>query len=135
MRFDSLTTLIMLSIISSSTVAADIDEQALQCRNGGPSVLSAWYQLDTCLKYNKSLEGKITEARNLFATTYPKLKLEIDTESALVTSQKEIGNGLPYDFSHNRNAQLLNNICSTAMEFLHVVATKQEWVTALSCWR
>ena len=135
MRLASLTTFIVASLLSTLAVASDIDEKTLQCRNGGPMVLASWYQLDICLKYKKTPKETVVEARKLFSETYPKIKLEVDAGSAIATRAKEIGNAQPFDFSDNRNSPLLTNICASSIDFLHLVATNQEWITALSCWR
>jgi len=134
MRLTSLSALMVTFIFSTSASAAD-NEKVSQCRKGGSVVLFSWHQLDLCIKYNKMQMKEVRELRNLVFTTYQKLKLEVETRSALSERAKELSTAVPYDFSRNQNAEVLTSICNTSVNILHIAVTRPDWVSVLSCWR
>ena len=136
MRFLPLFIFFVTLFLSSLSSAEDIDENTRQCRAQGFIVLSNWYQLDTCLKYQGMKPEVAMEARKSVSTAYPKLQVEVEANSPFAAKAKEAGTTwLPYNFDNNQNSELLTSLCNTNVRFLKVVTSTKDWGSVLSCWR
>lgn len=136
MRFLSLFMLYAISSFSPSSFAEDGDENLRQCRAQGLIVLSSWYQLDTCLRYQAMGRGVAMKTRRLLAVAYPKLQAEVRANSPFAARAKEAGTASsPYRFDNKENSALLASLCNTSVDFLHTVSASDDWKSALSCWR
>jgi hypothetical protein len=136
MRFPPLSILFVTLFFSSLSSAEDVDTNERECRAQGFIVLYNWYQLDTCLKYQGIKPEVAIKARYLISTAYPNLQVEIETNSPFAAKAKEAGTTWsPFDFSNNQNSELLTSICKTSVDFLHLASSREDWKSALSCWR
>ncbi|WP_157725077.1 hypothetical protein [Vogesella sp. LIG4] len=120
-------------LFSTATTGQDLGKE-MQCRNGGALVMGAWHQLSFCLHYHKLNIGKVSEVRQLVSKTYPQIVQEIDSESELSLSMKQIAYALPFDFSNNQNANLLESICESSISAMNTYV-EPNWQKELSCWQ
>lgn len=120
-------------LFSTATIGQDFGKE-MQCRKGGALVMGAWHQLSFCLQYHKLNIRKVSEVRQLVSKTYPQIVQEIDSESELSLSMKQIAYALPFDFSNNQNANLLENICESSISAMSTYV-EPNWQKELSCWQ
>ena len=107
---------ILLFSMCLSTVAFGGDEnKEVECNYAGEAVMASWHKLNFCLAHRRLDQAQVAQIKKMISSAYPKLAQEINNNGHLSLYAKGEATGLPYDFSQDRNAELLTNICNSAM--------------------
>jgi hypothetical protein len=122
-------------LVCAQVQAQTVTDAASQCRAAGEMVLTTWHKLEVCRRHKRLDAATAKQAGDQFLQTYPKLQKEVATRSALSRHAKLVAESSPYDFRAPENAELLQSMCQTSVDFLREVGTNPDWGKELACWR